>query len=94
MDAVLVASALAWLVNLSMNNIVRGPERCVFLKIDGKPLLEARQIGQTLYEQGGKPAMLAVGYGFENFILGQPWWMRTDAVELDLCWDGLGEWQV
>ncbi len=69
MEAVLVARALDQLVALSMNNTITGPERCVFLTIEGKPLPEARHIGQhCLHRDSGMSAMLAVDYAFENLM--------------------------
>jgi hypothetical protein len=93
MDVVLVARALDRLVALSMNNTINGPERCVFLTIEGEPLPEARQIGQELFTEGGTSAMQVVGHTFENLMQAQPWWRHTDSRELDHCWDGVGKWR-
>jgi len=53
--------------------------------ISGKE--KARSIGRKVYEHGGHSAMLEVAYATVDRM------GRQVQVELDYCWNGIGEWQ-
>lgn len=61
-------------------------KRYVFLTRDGKKQGEAVRIGKRLYEIGGTTAMQMARDGVADAGY------ADDAAQLDLVWDGIGEW--
>ena len=87
-----ISEATVRLYSMMMSNPVMGAERAVFLTLEGERVPEARQIGEALYTQGGHYAMHKVADRLMKMVMND-WARRGDMRELDMCWDGVGEWK-
>lgn len=87
-----ISVATARLYDMIMSNPVLGPQRAVFLTLEGERVPEARQIGESLNAQGGQLAMRRVADRLMQMVMND-WERRGDMRELDMCWDGIGEWK-
>lgn len=87
-----IAQAVDRLYDMINSNPVLGAERAVFLTNKGKPLPEARQIGEDLHLLGKEDAMHKV-VGVLMGLVENDMERRTDVRELDMCWNGIGEWK-
>ena len=77
------------LVDMSDMNNDQGEERCVYL--DNK---RAKEIGFMLNKAGGFDLMHTVAYLVNDYLRKKrEWWQRSDSRELDICWNGIGEWK-
>lgn len=68
--------------------------RAVFLTLTGEPVPRFRDLGERLHRLGGMQAMMEVALALEARLakLAVPAW-TVDLRELDVCWNGIGEWQ-
>lgn len=67
--------------------------RAVFLTLQGRPVLRFRDMGERLYRLGGMQAMMDVALTLETRLaeLAMPAG-NVDLRELDMCWNGIGDW--
>jgi hypothetical protein len=68
--------------------------RAVFLTLQGEPVPRFRDMGERLHRLGGMQAMMEVALALETRLakLAVPMW-NVDLRELDMCWNGIGDWQ-
>ena len=76
--------AIHRLMGMSDGNPTEGAERRVFLTYDAEPLQDAREIGQSLWDQGGINLM-----HFALLCMDV-----RDQAELSASWDKIGEWRA
>lgn len=67
---------------------------------DTRPNVQARKIGERLNKRGGLAKMQRVGECFAEFCReyargdADRWIIATDGRDLEMCWDGIGEWRM
>ena len=65
----------------------------IFLEQDGRPRKRAREIGEKIYLERSSSGLFEVCHLLEERISSRK--NRSIALrELDVCWNGIGDWQA
>jgi hypothetical protein len=91
-----IASTLLDIIDL--NNVKEEETRYVFLDENGNPNKKAKEIGLYIYKTGGDKLMhMVMNYIMEKVLKdiedGDDWKIY-DLRQLEVCWNGIGEWQA
>jgi hypothetical protein len=91
-----IASTLLDIIDL--NNVKEEETRYVFLDENGNPNKKAREIGLYIHKTGGDKLMhMVMNYIMEKVLKdiedGDDWKIY-DLRQLEVCWNGIGEWQA
>lgn len=86
-------------INMMDFNLIREADnRYVFINEDGNPNKRAREIGLYIYKIGGTNLMhLIMNYLLDKVtkkINNGEDWLIYDLRQLEVCWNGIGEWQA
>jgi len=86
-------------INMMDFNLIREADnRYMFINEDGNPNKRARELGLYIYKIGGTKLMhLIMNYLLDkvtNKINNGEDWLIYDLRQLEVCWNGIGEWQA
>jgi hypothetical protein len=91
-----IASQLLDIIDL--NETKEEENRYVFLDENGDPNKKARELGLYIYKTGGENLMhMIMNYVMKKVVRdidnGEDWKIY-DLRQLEICWNGIGDWQA